>query len=168
MPNSKKTLWEILWDYDPNGLLVVDLDMRIKVVNTAFCRMFKTTPEQILGTPAESLLGDVSDFRDVWEKQQIVLAQEREYPKFGLHVRRVMFAVKNESIVAAIMVDTTHEWQQQNELTALKRETLERVNQVVNKQMHVAQEIAGMLGETTAEMKVSLRQLIETLKREID
>ena len=23
---EKKTLWELLWDYDPNGLLVVDID----------------------------------------------------------------------------------------------------------------------------------------------
>jgi hypothetical protein len=51
------------------------------------------------------------------------------------------------------MVDLSHEWHQRNEMLRIKRETLEQVNEVVNKQMHVAQEIAGLLGETTAETK---------------
>jgi len=168
MTDTKKNLWEILWDYDPNGLLVVDLDMKIRVVNSAFCKMFNTRPDQIIGTPAEAILGDVQDLREVWEKNQVVLAEEREYARLGLHVRRVMFPIKDENIVAAIMVDTTHEWKQKLQMNALKRETLQRVNQVVDKQMHVAQEIAGMLGEATAETKVSLLKLIDTLKREID
>jgi PAS domain-containing protein len=168
MKENKKTLWEILWDYDPNGLVVLDLDMRIQVVNAAFCRMFKTTSQAVLGTGAARLLGDVQDFQQAWDKNEVVLAEECEYPLFGLHARRVIFPIKNERIIAAILVDTTHEWKQKNRIIAIKRETLERVNQVVDKQMHVAQEIAGMLGETTAETKVSLLKLIEALKEQID
>jgi len=48
----------------------------------------------------------------------------------------------------------------------IKEETLIKVNQVVDKQMKVAQEIAGLLGETTAETKISLLKLIDMLKQE--
>ncbi len=40
-------LWKLLWDYDPNGLLVVDKDMRITLVNPALCSMFHTQPDTI-------------------------------------------------------------------------------------------------------------------------
>ncbi len=26
---TKKTMWELLWDFDPNGLLVVDTDLTV-------------------------------------------------------------------------------------------------------------------------------------------
>ena len=49
----------------------------------------------------------------------------------------------------------------------IQRETLEQVNQVVNKHMHVAQEIAGLLGEATAETKVSLLKLRAMVEQEV-
>ncbi len=50
---SQKSLWELLWDYDPNGLLVVDTDLRVKLVNAALCAMFGATPERIIGLPVQ-------------------------------------------------------------------------------------------------------------------
>jgi hypothetical protein len=42
-----------------------------------------------------------------------------------------------------------------------------KVREVVDNQMKVAQEIAGLLGETTAETKVSLLKIIEAVEQEI-
>ncbi len=50
----------------------------------------------------------------------------------------------------------------------LRSKVIQEVRQVVDKQMSVAQEIAGLLGETTAETKVGLLRLIELLRREHD
>jgi hypothetical protein len=33
---SKKSLWQLLWDY-PNALVVVDPQLRVTIVNPAFC-----------------------------------------------------------------------------------------------------------------------------------
>ena len=44
-------------------------------------------------------------------------------------------------------------------LQNLKMETVEMAQQVIAKQMTVAQEIASLLGETTAETKVTLTKL---------
>ncbi len=62
-----KSLWEILWDYDPNGLLVVNPEMRIQVVNQAFCRMFQAVEAQLIGLDAADLLKDTSDLIQVWQ-----------------------------------------------------------------------------------------------------
>ena len=41
---ATSTLWKLLWDYDPNGLLVLDDQMNIQLVNRALCRMLKSDP----------------------------------------------------------------------------------------------------------------------------
>ena len=156
-----KSLWELLWDYDPNGLVVVDSESKIKVVNPAFCNLFKSTPDDLLEKSATVLLGDMSDFEQVRETGEALVGIEKEYPDYDIFLRKVIFPVKEEGMVACIMVDMTREWKQRNEMAALKRETLMKVHAMVDKQMAVAQKIAGLLGETTAETKVSLLKLLK-------
>jgi PAS domain S-box-containing protein len=161
----KKSLWELLWDYDPNGLIAVDPEMNVRVVNPAFCSMFGLNESGVVGKPVSLFLDDVTDFREAWENNQVIPAKEQDYPRYGLHVRQVTFAIRDEGIIACIMVNLTHEWQQQEEMRQLRRETIEKVNEVVDNQMKVAQEIASLLGETTAETKVSLLRLIQIIDR---
>jgi hypothetical protein len=44
-------------------------------------------------------------------------------------------------------------------LNAMKERTLDAAQEVIDKQMRVAQEIASLLGETTAETKIILTRL---------
>jgi PAS domain-containing protein len=161
-----KSLWEILWDYDPNGLVVVNLDMTIKLVNQAFCNLVKKDRKDLIGKHAAEILDDVEDFKDVWEKNEIIKAKEKTYPQYDLHVRKVIFPVKDEEIIACIMVDVTHEWKRHMEWEKIQNETIERVHHVVDDQMRVVQQIAGLLGETTAETKVSMLKLVDMLKKQ--
>lgn len=163
---STPTLWKLLWDYDPNGLLVLDEQMNIKLVNQSLCRMLKSDPQSLLGRKAADILGDVRDFQRAYAQRVEILGQEQAYPQFDLYVRKVIFPVADEKVVACIFVDMTSEWKQHTELEALKRQAIQEVRQVVDKQMSVAQEIAGLLGETTAETKVSLLRLLEMLRHE--
>ena len=52
------------------------------------------------------------------------------------------------------------------ELLAMKKNTLLLTQEVINKQMTVAQEIASLLGETTAETKVALTKLKKLVEGE--
>ncbi len=158
---ASKSLWELLWDYDPNGLMAVDKEMKVRVVNPAFCRMFRTSPEQALGKPAAEILGDATAFE---QAGQTVCAFEKEYPAAGLYVRQVMFSIEGESIAASIFVNITEEWKQRKEIQRLKLETAVEVSRVVDRQMRVAQEIAGLLGEATAETKGSLLKLKQMIE----
>ncbi|MGE5658541.1 MAG: PAS domain-containing protein [Actinomycetota bacterium] len=166
--SSEKNLWKLLWEYDPNGLLVVDTDLNIKVVNPALCQMFKVRREDILGKQASELLGDdVESFQVAWDKNQVIRGKEKEYPQYQLFVREVIFPIKDENIIAVIMVDITQDWQLKKEMINLKAETVKKVNEVVDNQMKVAQEIAGLLGETTAATKVSLLKIISMVEEDI-
>ncbi|MCE5333067.1 MAG: PAS domain-containing protein [Desulfobacteraceae bacterium] len=165
--DTKVLLWKLLWDYDPNGLIVLDsTDMKVRLANPAFCKMMRVNYNDILGRKGVDILGDVDDFIKVWRTRLVNRGIEREYPHIPLYVRQVIFPISQENLVAAIFVDLTKEWQQEKELAELKREAITEVTQVVNKQMSVAQEIAGLLGETTAEIKVSLLRLLDMLEKE--
>jgi PAS domain S-box-containing protein len=157
-------LWQRLWQYDPNGLIVVNADLYIKLVNPAFCTMFHVRPEEVIGQPASTLLDDVEDFKKVWEQNLVIRGKAKEYPRHQLYVNQVFFSIEEDGVIACIMVDMSHDLVRKRELERLRRETIRQVNEVVDQQMKVAQEIAGLLGETTAETKVSLLKIIQALE----
>ena len=167
MEKSDKTLWELLWEYDPNGLIVVDKEMNVKLVNPAFCKMFNIGREEIIGKPVYPILKDVKTFQKAWDNNQVIREAEKQYEQYNLYVKKVIFPIPDQNVIACIMVDITHERQRQKEMVTFKKETVAKVNEVVDNQMKVAQEIAGLLGETTAETKVSLLKIIKMLENEI-
>ena len=65
-----------------------------------------------------------------------------------------------------VMKDITKTVESDKKLSEMTDETLVTTDEVIKKQMRVAQEIASLLGETTAETKVALLKLKETLKKE--
>ena len=166
MTEPKQSIWKTLWDYDPNGLVVVDENMRVQVVNQAFCEMFQVDRDGVVGTLAEEILGDVSDFRQAWRKNYVYKGKEQSFPQYSLYVRKVIFPVREEGLVACIVVNLSQDRQRREEIASIKRQSLEQVAAVVDKQMKVAQEIASLLGETTAETKVSLLRLRGMLEEE--
>ena len=161
----KKSLWELLWDYDPNGLIVVDTAMRIRLVNQAFCKMFGVDAEKIIGEEVTTIFDDVVDFRVAWEQNTVIPAKEKHYSRYHVYVRKVIFPIQDEGIIACIMVNMTHEWQQEKDMRRVRQETILKVKEVVDNQMKVAQEIASLLGETTAETKVSLLRLLQVVEQ---
>ena len=76
-----------------------------------------------------------------------------------------IFAVPKHRIVVGIFTDITVQTQQKREMEELRQETVGRAQEVIQRQMRVAQEIAGLLGETTAQTKVLLTKLIQIIGR---
>ena len=67
--------------------------------------------------------------------------------------------IEKENAVLATFIDITREEELAKEEYERKLETIDLAQKVIHKQMMVAQEIAGLLGETTAETKATLNQL---------
>ena len=165
LETAQNHLWQLLWEYDPNGLIAVDSDLMIKVVNPAFCKLFNVEASEIIGKPVTEILGNVDHFKTVWETNQVIRGRETEYPEYHLYIREFIFPIKEENIIGCIMSDITAEMERKKETDIIKAETVKKVNEVVDNQMKVAQEIAGLLGETTAETKISLLKIIELVNQ---
>ena len=165
LETTQNHLWQLVWEYDPNGLIAVDSDLMIKVVNPAFCKLFNVEASEIIGKPVTEILGNVDHFKTVWETNQVIRGRETEYPEYHLYIREFIFPIKEENIIGCIMSDITAEMERKKETDIIKAETVKKVNEVVDNQMKVAQEIAGLLGETTAETKISLLKIIELVNQ---
>jgi len=113
------------------------------------------------------LLGDLAPFRKVLESGEPILGREHFYAHLNLRVHQVIFAVGGQDLVACINVDRSQNYLRQVERNQLKHETVSQVQQVVDNQMRVAQEIASLLGETTADTKASLLRLIRAIEVEM-
>ncbi|MBI4964739.1 MAG: response regulator [Desulfomonile tiedjei] len=71
------------------------------------------------------------------------------------------FELPEEDLRVLILLDITETVIKDQQADVFKTETITRAQQVIHQQMRVAQEIAGLLGETTAETKVALFELIK-------
>jgi predicted transcriptional regulator len=63
------------------------------------------------------------------------------------------------------MRDITSEYNERKGKDDLSQKAADIADKVIEKQMRTVQEIASLLGETTAETKVALERLKETLRK---
>ena len=162
MRAKAESLAYVIIESTPNGIIVADEKLTILAVNPAAELMFDCCAQDWLQKPLEDLLATES-FEQVLRSRQ--LSKEiQEYPDHNLIVRQYIFTPENQDIVIGIFTDITADQERQDELARLKATTLERAQDVINRQMRVAQEIAGLLGETTAETKVLLSQLMRLMQ----
>ncbi len=151
-------LYSIL-EHTPNGILLVDGEARIRFVNPAFRRMFVTGDEDLTGRKASEFLNSDCFERAIGGQGEVSV--RGHVPAHGLHYRAGIFAIQGSDRYCGIFVDTSEEERARAELLQVKRETLARAQEVIRRQMQTAQEIAGLLGETTAETKVLLAKLTD-------
>ena len=165
LESSQNYLYKLAWQYNPNALMAVNSNLEIQLVNPAFCLLFKLKGHNFLGKLALDILGDVQHLQQAWQTQKTVENQIREYIKPQISVKESIFPIPEKDLILCIMIDLTEEVQRKKESNKMQSEMIEKVNAVVNNQMKVAQEIAGLLGETTAETKVNLFKLLDLFNK---
>ncbi|MGO9568850.1 MAG: response regulator [Desulfomonilaceae bacterium] len=81
--------------------------------------------------------------------------------KVGRTAKLYNFKLPDEDLRVLMLLDITDTVMRDQQAEVFKAETITKAQQVIHQQMRVAQEIAGLLGETTAETKVALFELIK-------
>ncbi len=149
----------------PNGIVLVDENLRIVDINPALRRMFGLTGKLVVGGKLDQLT-DPSPFVEALRTKKMV-TREVFYSQYqNLYVQLSVFYLEKSQLLMGVFVDLTKEKEREVLMEQIKEETLEKAQQVINNQMRVAQEIASLLGETTAETKVLLDKLMKILRGE--
>ena len=149
----------------PNGVLVLSEALKVQQINAAACAMLG------LSGAREALGAPVSDFIDpapleAMLRGEPVGARRAVLARTGVHVDQTVLRDAEYHVVMVIMRDVTREENTLARKEEARRQTVEVTDKIINKQMRVVQEIASLLGETTAEMKVALTNLKESVKDE--
>ena len=150
----------------PNGILVLNEQLEVQQINRAACRIMNIkNASDILGDQVIRVL-DPSVFFDVLQTGRAVRDQRVYLAEYDKYVELTVIYDKSYHIVMGFMRDVTDEESERTKKEQLSRQTIEITDKVIEKQMRVVQEIASLLGETTAETKIALTNLKESLKDE--
>lgn len=163
MRSKAESFANLIVDNSLNAIIVVDEKMIIQEFNPAAESMFNEKKELIKGVSLTEIM-DCSDFIEVANSGNKIDSKRVEYPQLGLVTEQMIIPLKEHGLVFAIFMNVTSYEQRTQELRQMKLETVQKAKEIINKQMHVAQEIAGLLGETTAETKSALLELIWLIK----
>lgn len=150
----------------PNAIFVLDENLCVQQINKAGCALFNLkTPSDILGSPIVRLLNP-ADYLGVMTSGVPIKEKKHYLAEYKKYVAETIVYDHEYHIVFSIMRDITSEEERQSERSELCNKTVAITNEVIEKQMRVVQEIASLLGETTAETKVALTKLKDALKEE--
>lgn len=163
MHEKAESLANLVMETSPNMVLIVDRDMRIKEYSAVGEKFFGKTRQEALQMYLDEFI-DTTDFRWVMETKNNIHGKKVVYTDYNnLATLQNIVYVEKEDVVLATLIDITHEEEQARMEYEKKLETIDLAQRVIHKQMMVAQEIAGLLGETTAETKTTLTKLCESL-----
>ena len=149
----------------PNAIFVMDEDLNIQQINQAALNLFNIPAgSNLKGTPLVRLLNPV-DYLTVMTTGRNVREKKYYLAEYKKYVSETIIYEKEYHMLFSIMRDITEAENKSAQQDELRRETVEITDQVIEKQMRVVQEIASLLGETTAETKIALTKLKETIQK---
>ena len=148
----------------PNGVLLVDSHTLIQFVNPAFRQMFRCGDDELIGKPAGDYIHCDCFDRAIAGDGHLMVKESR--PETDVSFRVGLFPIEGEDLYCGIFIDISGEEKAKKHYRVLRAQTLARAQEVITRQMKTAQEIARLLGETTAETKTLLVKLMSLFEEE--
>lgn len=150
-------------EHSPNAIIAFDKDLLIQDLNTTAQDMFRLSKSAALGMPATLYIG--LDSIEQAKRQNTPVVTREHYADIDVNGEQTVTYIDAHDMYVAFIKDITADVANEQALSKIRSDTVETAQRVINKQMRVAQEIASLLGETTAETKVALTKLKKTMER---
>jgi len=167
MRTKAESLTNVIFEHSANCIMVLDGNMNILEINPSGERAFSIKAEKAKHLPVAMLMDD-SVFRKVRETGESVIGKRVAYPEYNLLFIQTVVYLQKQDILMVSMADIAESESERKKYTKLKENTLISTQEVIDKQMRVAHEIASLLGETTAETKMLLTKLKKLVEAEED
>ncbi len=146
-----------------NAIIVLNEGFEIQKVNPAAMTLLNIRNQSdILGEQVIRIL-DPIDFMSVKNTGREIFNKRAYLTEYNKYVDETITFDKNYKTFICIMRDVTAEEDEKNKKEIMAKKTIETTDKVIEKQMRVVQEIASLLGETTAETKIALTKLKESI-----
>lgn len=166
MRERAESISNLIINTTPNAIFALDRELKIQEINMCAQRMFSLNKKDMVGKSIDEVL-DCEDFVMVLEKNGDIFDKKHYYSKYDMTVEQSIIYVSDQNIVIAIIKDISDEERKRQRMYEIRSENVEIAQNVIEKQMRVAQEIASLLGETTAETKVALTKLKKSIIAEM-
>lgn len=158
-----QSLSDQIFELSPTGIVAVDSDFVIRQINREALHMLRIPEdENIVGKDFGDYY-DVLELLDVMENGRNIVNERGHLDKSDLYVDRTIMYDEQHSNFLVFLKNIDEIVRAEATADELRKETIRITDQVVDKQMRTVQEIASLLGETTAETKVALNMLKKSM-----
>lgn len=150
----------------PNAVIVLNEKFEVQEINNSACQLINIrNANDVIGEQVVRIL-DPKPFINAYQNKKNIYNNSVYLAEYRKYVDQTVLYDGDYHAVICIMRDITEEVKERDKKEQISRNTIETTDRVIEKQMRTIQEIASLLGETTAETKVALTKLKESLKNE--
>ncbi len=143
----------------PNGMVIVDEELRILTMNPAFRKMFLCS-ENIYGKNISRLM-DPEHFIKVISGKEETVNVVVHHQRYGLICHQVFYMLQEERQIVGIFLDITRSHTDHKRLEELKAKTILQARELYEHQIGMASEFARFLGEYTAKGEKLIDNLMQ-------
>lgn len=159
-----KSLSNMILDNTPNGIVVLDTNANIVELNPAAKKLLCIGNVNPSGMPISALLPDDALLRLILSTKDDTEYIRIWYAGYGKLIDHAIVNINGQDRIVLILMDRTKENRREMQMKEMRDRTMKVTQQVIDEQMTTVQEIASILGETTARSKVALTRLKEAME----
>lgn len=159
-----QSLASVVNENTPNGIIVFDANLKVREMNPAARKQLAYEMVNPTGLPLEAILPNPELVEIVKKKNTKAQYLSTFYDLYNRLYEHAIVHINNDDLTVIILMDRTEEEYKEKMLTKMRDETMSVTQKVLDNQMRAVQEIASLLGETTAESKVALVKLQQVMK----
>ncbi len=147
----------------PNGVLMLNDVLEIQRINAVALKILNVQNAfDVIGEQVSRVL-DAADFMEVRRTGKSLRDKKMYLAEYDKYIEETIVYDRVFRTFLCMITDITEEERLRKSKEKLDRQTIETADKVIAKQMRIVQEIASLLGETTAETKIALTKLKESL-----
>lgn len=147
----------------PGLLVTVDYNLKIIQMNQAATKLFNVPKKRrLIGKPVSEIMDDYS-LASILAFDRNLMQDEIYLEDQKCYLDRVMTNDKENKMILCIMKDITKERKQKDQIYHAQVEAARMADKLVEEQLKIVQQIAGLLGETAADTKVAVEKLKNTI-----
>lgn len=165
MKQKAENLSNVIFDITPSVIIIVNKDFQVIEFNPSAEKLFNASKNSVQGSSLRPFV-DTDILQELVQGGKNILGRKTILYKQDAVVLLTAMWIQNREAILMIMHDITETEKREEKLNNMKINAIEMAQRVIDKQMIVAQEIASLLGETTAETKVSLTKLKKLVRNE--
>lgn len=161
------SLANVVMANSPNLVMILDKDLVVQECSSISEHYFGVPKEEVIGHDLIEFMEE-DDFEWAIKNRSSLKYKTIELVGYNKFVQQNITYLPESDSLLVILIDISEQKKLEEVQRQKNEEIVEMTQKIVDKQMMVAQTIAGLLGESTAETKLALIRLSKSLLEEKD
>ena len=155
---KSKSLSNTIVSNSPNGLMVLDEELTVELMNRSMCRILGLDDAGAAVGQHVAMVMDPSDFYEALDGKMI-LGRKEYLAEYDRYIENTISYDRKFKVLVCVMKDITEEERNKRAHKELVDNTITITDSLLEQNMTSVHEIASLLGDTVAETKVALEKL---------